>query len=295
MAQINPEQEKVEQKPGLMEMLKGKMGQASQRLGQIRKDLDDKAAPMFDLKHIIPQFDQTFKKIFDKPSDADNYAHDLSPLAMLQDCKALIFLEVDKTALGVGSTLGIGCLMIRQENVVLKVQEKAKEENEYMNREKVIKGSGWSAPIAVRLEPVDLGFQIGIVKSQHVIAVRSLAFLENFFSADQVKIGTDGIKLEDARKCFSDENPKYLNEKGLAADLLTYSFTQGIFLGDILKNQNLLVDHRVNSNYYGQLYTSAQVLMADPLVILPQDNMEQWKDLVLTLRQAADKNSYKMA
>jgi len=288
-------EEKPKENPSFMDKMKDKWSNFSHRFSPERPGgPKQEDMPLFDLHQMIPMMSDAFNKLFEKPSGHNDHAHSLIPLSMMQDCKGLIFLSMDKAAFGVGSTLGVGCLMIRQENVVLKIQN-APPEAVQVQRQEVITGAGWSAPIAVRLDALDVGLQVGVAKAQHIIAVRSLKFLQDLFALGKVAIGMNGLTIVDARRCFSPDNPKLLNEQGFAADLIDFEITQGAFLGDTLKNQTLTVDFLTNASYYGRQLTSSQVLMADPTGILPHQHVEEWRTLVETLRQAADKNSYHIA
>jgi hypothetical protein len=250
-----------------------------------------RALPLFKLDDVVTQMTATMNKLFDKPSEASDK---LIPLSMLQDCKALMFIKITKESFSVGTTLGVGCLLIRQENVEVRVH-RDNEKDDQVKQDQTITGTGWSAPIAICLEAYDIGLKLEIPKSRHLIAVRSPRFLEQLLSLEKVYLPSLHLRISDAEKCLNAENPMVLNDEGLDADLIDFSMAKDAFLGETLRNQTMRVDLGVNANYYKQPFPVYEMLMAEPKTILPKERQEDWEKLVDVLRQAMDKSSYRIA
>jgi lipid-binding SYLF domain-containing protein len=300
MAQVESsrDSEKAEGASSLLDKMKQQWSNFSHRMDEVNaeayKEASEQTPPLFELADTIPSVTETLREMFGTPSKSNDHAHNLIPLAMLQDCKGLIFLRMNKVSIGVGSTFGVGCLLIRQENVVLHLRRRSKSHPDHPTKMRTVSGAGWSAPVAVCLDAVDLGLQLGVATSKHVIAIRSLKVLEDIMTLGAVGIGSHGFTIADAQKCFTGDNPKLLTQEGLKADLIDFAVTKGPFLGDTLKNQTLRLDYGSNAAYYKRSLAVYEMLMADPTTVLPEERQAAWEEMVAVLHQAMDKNSYKI-
>jgi lipid-binding SYLF domain-containing protein len=184
----------------------------------------------FDMSGLIEEAHSTLKE-FLSPHLA---VEEQIPTKILSGAKAVVFLTVVKGGVGVSGAVGTGIVIARNE-----------------------KGK-WSGPCAILLTGVDIGLNIGIEKSDHIIILRDDNAVRTFESIGQLKLGLDasiaaGPKGRDASIALS------IGDKGYATTL-SYSMAKGAYIGLSLEGQIITIRNDCNENYYGKKVDAGKIL-----------------------------------
>jgi lipid-binding SYLF domain-containing protein len=120
------------------------------------------------------------------------------------------------------------------------------------------RGSGWSAPLFMRLEKGSWGLQIGAQSIDLVLLVMNKSGVEKLLD-NKVSLGVEmsiaaGPVGRDARAA---------TDVQLKAEILSYSRTQGLFAGINLSGGVLRADEDDNKDLYGVSVTSREVLLGE--------------------------------
>jgi lipid-binding SYLF domain-containing protein len=180
------------------------------------------------------------------------------PIKILSGAKAVVFLTVVKGGVGISGAVGTGMVIARNE-----------------------KGK-WSGPCAILLAGVDIGLNIGIEKSDHIIILRDEKAIRAFESVGQLKLGLDasiaaGPKGRDASIGV------HVGDKGYAATV-SYSMAKGVYLGLSLEGQIITIRNDCNEQYYGKQVEPGKIL--DGTVKAPKNkNLEQIYKILDTYEQ----------
>jgi len=156
------------------------------------------------------------------------------PIKILSGAKAVVFLTVVKGGVGISGAVGTGVVVARNH-----------------------KGK-WGGPCAILLAGVDIGFNIGIEKSDHIIILREDSAIRAFGSAGQLKLGLDasiaaGPKGRDASIGV------HVGDKGYAATY-AYSMAKGAYIGLSLEGQIITIRNDCNEQFYGKPVEASKIL-----------------------------------
>ncbi len=111
----------------------------------------------------------------------------------------------------------------------------------------------WSQPAFYNIAAISFGFQAGADTSELIILVRTTKGLEEFYRSD-FKLGADaGISFGPVGGSAAME--------GIAADLLAFGRTKGMFAGMALNGASIAVSDDSNRAYYGQAVRPADILV----------------------------------
>ena len=119
-------------------------------------------------------------------------------------------------------------------------------------------GSGWSAPAAVRSEGGSVGFQIGASETDVVLLVMNDGAMGRLFT-DGFTVGGDAsaaagpVGLDASARTDAMRN----------AEILSYSRSQGLFVGITLVRATVRPDGEANRELYGRDTTNREFLTGD--------------------------------
>jgi lipid-binding SYLF domain-containing protein len=119
-------------------------------------------------------------------------------------------------------------------------------------------GSGWSAPAAMRVEGGSVGFQIGASETDVVLLVMNDGGMRHLLT-DKFTIGGDASGA--AGPLGRDISAR--TDIVLAAEMLSYSRSHGLFAGISLEGATLRPDGETNRELYTRSATSREILTGD--------------------------------
>jgi len=115
------------------------------------------------------------------------------------------------------------------------------------------KSGEWSQPVFYNMASVSFGLQAGADTSELIIVVRTQKGLEEFYSTD-FKLGAEaGLSAGPVAGSTAVE--------GVAADLLSFGRTRGVFAGMALNGASVKVSDDSNERYYGKSVRPIDVLV----------------------------------
>jgi len=149
------------------------------------------------------------------------------PFQILNEAKGIVFLTLLKGAIGVGGTFGTGIIIVRD------------KENSHQ----------WNGPIAISLNGIQLGLNVGVQQSDHIIILRDDADIDTFVTSGQFLIeGSASLALGTIGR---DTNITLaINEKGYMSSA-SYSLAKGAYIGISLEGQVMMLQHECNDEYFG--------------------------------------------
>jgi len=185
---------------------------------------------MLDMTGLIEQADSTLNKFFTVHLKIEGQY----PIKLLSEAKAIIFLTIVKGGVGLTSTFGTGIMIVRKS----------------IGR--------WSGPCAIALVGVDIGLNIGIEKSDHVIILRDKAAIHSFASKGQLKLGIDAsIAVGSTGRSAS--AGLFVGDRGYAT-MISYSMAKGAYIGLSFEGQIITVRDDCNEQYYGKKVSANEIL-----------------------------------
>jgi len=156
------------------------------------------------------------------------------PTKILGGAKAVVFLTVYKGGLGITGVFGTGIIVARNDI------------------------GHWSGPCAIALMGVDIGLNIGVEKSNHVIILRDDSSVRAFASIGQLKLGVDGSIA--AGPIGRDTSASIsVGDKGYAT-MSSYSMATGAYVGLSFEGQIMAVRNDCNEKYYGKKVSALEIL-----------------------------------
>jgi lipid-binding SYLF domain-containing protein len=156
------------------------------------------------------------------------------PFHLLEDAKGIMFLSVWKGGIGLGGIMGSGIIMARNPN---------------WRQE-------WTAPCAVALGGVQIGLNIGIEKTDHIIVIRDEDVITKFRSG--VRLGGD-ISLSVGPLGRDTNVGLTLNQKGALTNV-SYSMSKGMYLGFALEGCIITIRNDCNERFFGQKFDVSEIL-----------------------------------
>jgi lipid-binding SYLF domain-containing protein len=119
-------------------------------------------------------------------------------------------------------------------------------------------GSGWSAPAAMRSEGGSVGFQIGASETDVVLLVMNdgamgRLFTDGFTVGGDASAATGPVGLDASARTDAMRN----------AEILSYSRSQGLFVGITLVRATVRPDGEANRELYGRDTTNREILTGD--------------------------------
>jgi lipid-binding SYLF domain-containing protein len=149
------------------------------------------------------------------------------PVQILNEAKGIVFLTALKGGIGVGGTFGTGIIIVRD------------KENSHQ----------WNGPIAIALNGLQVGLNLGVQQSEHIIILRDDKDIETFISDGQFRFEGDasialGTIGRDTNIALS------VNDKGYISSA-SYSLTKGAYIGISMEGQALILQNDCNDEYFG--------------------------------------------
>jgi lipid-binding SYLF domain-containing protein len=175
------------------------------------------------------------------------------PFDLLQTCKGILFLRIWKGGLFVGGISGTGIVMARH-------------------------NQKWSAPCAVSIGGLQIGFQVGIERVDDILLLRDDAALKLFIENGHFRLGVDA-SLAVGNYGRDSNMGVVMSEGGESKSIYSYSFAKGAFVGISLDGGTLSIDDKVNEEFYGRKANAKDIFYGD--VPIPQHNNDFTKMLDL--------------
>jgi SH3 domain-containing YSC84-like protein 1 len=120
------------------------------------------------------------------------------------------------------------------------------------------RGSGWSAPAAMRVEGGSVGFQIGASETDIVLLVMNEGGMKHLLS-DKFTVGGEATAAAGPiGRDMSAQTDAMMN-----AEMLSYSRSRGVFAGISLEGATLRPDEETNRELYGRDVTNREILTGD--------------------------------
>jgi len=185
---------------------------------------------MFDMDGLIQEAESSLQEFLSPRLKIEEQI----PTKVLGGAKAVVFLTVYKGGIGVSGVFGSGLIVTRNDI------------------------GHWSGPCAIALIGVDIGLNIGLEKSQHIIILRDDTAVRAFASIGQLKLGVDasiaaGPIGRDTSVGLS------VGDKGYAT-MSSYSMAKGAYVGLSFEGQIIAVRNDCNEKYYGKKVTALEIL-----------------------------------
>lgn len=156
------------------------------------------------------------------------------PSQVFNEAKGIMFLSIVKGGIGLGGMLGTGIIMARNPNW----------------------RTEWSPPCAIGVGGIQIGFNIGIEKTDHIIVIRDENVITKFHSG--VRLGGD-ISLSVGPLGRDTNIGLTMNEKGVIANV-SYSMSKGVYIGLALEGSVITIRNDCNEQYFGQKCDVLQIL-----------------------------------
>jgi lipid-binding SYLF domain-containing protein len=168
------------------------------------------------------------------------------PIDLLQTCKGILFLRIWKGGLFLGGITGTGIVMARH-------------------------NQKWSAPCAISIGGLQIGFQVGIERVDDILLLHDDAALKLFIENGHFRLGVDASLA--VGSFGRDSNMGVvMSQGGESKSIYSYSFAKGAFIGISLDGGTLSIDDKVNEEFYGRKMGVKDIFYGD--VPLPQNNLE---------------------
>lgn len=155
------------------------------------------------------------------------------PLDLLAKANCIVIVPGLKTAAwGVGGKYGKGYLSCRKEG-----------------------GKGWSAPGTVRIEGGSIGFQAGVSSTDLIMLVMSARGADTLL-ASQFTLGAEGsVAAGPVGRTATAQT-----DAQMKADILSWSRTQGLFIGLAIEGATLRQDLDDNTTLYGKALENRDIV-----------------------------------
>jgi len=185
---------------------------------------------MFDMDGLIQEAESSLQEFLSPGLKIEEKI----PTKVLGGAKAVLFLTVYKGGIGVSGVFGSGIIVTRNDI------------------------GHWSGPCAIALVGVDIGLNIGLEKSHHIILLRDDTAVRAFASIGQLKLGVDasiaaGPIGRDTSIGLS------VGDKGHST-MSSYSMAKGAYVGLSFEGQIIAVRNDCNEKYYGKKVTALDIL-----------------------------------
>lgn len=184
---------------------------------------------LFQMQNLSKQARQLLQEFTSAKSD---YAQQIPP-KLLKEAKGLIFLTMVKGGVGISGVAGSGIMIVRLNN------------------------NQWSAPCAVALGGIQMGFNFGFEKTNSIVILREDA-LKSFSSSGQLNIGA-GASYTIGNIGYDANISMSLSDKGYAS-VSTYSMAKGAFVSLSLEGTMLKLLNNYNEEAYGKPITIQDLL-----------------------------------
>jgi len=117
------------------------------------------------------------------------------------------------------------------------------------------RGSGWSAPAAVKVEGGSFGFQIGGSETEVVMLVMNQKGMDRLLT-NKFTLGADATVAAGP----VGRSAEAKTDAAMTAEILSYSRSRGLFAGVSLSGATLREDDSANKDLYGKELTNRAVL-----------------------------------
>jgi len=114
----------------------------------------------------------------------------------------------------------------------------------------------WSAPCAVGVGGLQIGFNIGVEKTDHIIFIRDENIVNKFHSG--IRLGGD-ISLSVGPLGRDTNVGLTLNDKGVVSNV-SYSMSKGAYLGFALEGSVITIRNDCNEQYFGNKWDVLEIL-----------------------------------
>jgi len=213
-----------------VENVKSTSQQKMEQVKEMFADTQTSVRHMLDMVGLIEQADATLQEFLNSHLKIEEQL----PAKVLKGAKAVVFLTMIKGGVGFTGVVGTGIVIARNEI------------------------GHWSGPCAIALVGVDIGLNIGVEKSDHIIILHDDSAVSAFASNEQLKIGMDasiaaGPIGRDASVGVS------IGGEGHAT-MISYSKAKGAYVGLSFEGQVIVVRNDCNAQYYGKKVEASKIL-----------------------------------
>ena len=164
------------------------------------------------------------------------------PQGLMNKAECLIVIpSVKKFAFGFGGSYGKGAMVCRS--------------GEHF------KGP-WGPPAMYRLEGASFGFQLGGSATDFVLLVMNEKGASSLLSS-KVKLGADAMAAAGPKGRASEA----ATDAYMAAEILSYSRSKGLFAGVSLKGSTLRQDNGANEDLYGRKISAREVVLEQKVTV----------------------------
>jgi lipid-binding SYLF domain-containing protein len=172
------------------------------------------------------------------------------PQDLLQKSTCIVLVPgVKKAAFVLGAKYGRGFILCRKQS-----------------------GTGWGAPGAIRMEGGSFGLQVGVSSTDVVLLIMNPRGIKKLLSS-KFTLGPDAtIAAGPVGRATSAQTDAYM-----AAEILSWSRSKGLFAGVSLEGATLRNDLDENAVLYGKPWNNKQVVQGD--VAPPKDAAPLLKEL----------------
>src|SRR6188474_845835 len=125
-------------------------------------------------------------------------------------------------------------------------------------------GSGWSAPVFLKLEKGSFGAQIGAESTDVVLLVMNERGIERLLQ-DKVTLGVDASLAAGPLG----RTGAAATDAQVSAEILSYSRARGLFAGIDLSGGVLRSDNSTDQDFYGHAVAAREILLATKSVSAP--------------------------
>jgi lipid-binding SYLF domain-containing protein len=156
------------------------------------------------------------------------------PAELLRNAKGVMFLTILKGGIGLGGLVGTGIILARKPNWRFE----------------------WTAPCAIGLGGLQIGLNIGIEKTDHIIIIRDENVINKFHTG--LRLGGD-ISLSVGPLGRDTNIGLTVNEKGIIPNV-SYSMSKGAYLGFALEGSVITIRNDCNEQFFGQKCDVSEIL-----------------------------------
>jgi len=176
------------------------------------------------------------------------------PFNLFQSCKGIMFLRLWKGGLFLGGIGGTGIVLAHLDNT-------------------------WSAPCAVSVGGLQIGFQVGIERVDDILLLHDDSALKLFIEQGHFRLGIDASIA--VGSFGRDSNTAVvMGQGGESKSIYSYSFAKGAFIGLSLDGGTLSVDDKVNEEYYGYKMGVKDILYGNIQIPQHQNELIKMKEFL---------------
>jgi lipid-binding SYLF domain-containing protein len=238
------QQQQEQAKKGLFSTLQEKASKVAHDVANVSKDVANKAKQAMEDTHDKMEdrltMEGQLKEAHESLARFLNPEIELEkqiPAELMKSAKGIVLLTVLKASVGIGGSVGSGIVITQLEQ-----------------------GAGWSQPCSIGIMGGQWGLNIGAQKTNFVIILRDEMAVKVFTAREQIKFGVDA-SMSAGPLGRNAQIAMNANDKGYTATV-SYSESQGLYVGVALEGSGITVRNECNEQYYGKKMEVKDILGA---------------------------------